>query len=80
MFEVGGSTVMVKKTPAPAPSPPEDDRVTVLNLKGLTSEKDFIKTLSRKTGVSASEIARRGMAMWAVSRGFRDLPENWVEE
>jgi hypothetical protein len=55
-------------------------QLTLLSLKGLESEKEFLKALSRKTGVSASEIARRGMAMWATKRGAHNLPENWIEE
>ena len=54
-----------------------DDRVTLLNLKGSEEEKDALNSASKETGVPLSLIARRGMAMWFKSRGLTP-PANWV--
>lgn len=63
-----------KKTTGPA----EEERVTVLNLKGSVAERNYLRSLSRITGVPAAEIARRGMAMWAAQRGVLAPPADWV--
>jgi hypothetical protein len=63
---------MAKKKAVPPP------RVTLINLKGTRAEKDFLDRLSRITGVPISEIARRGMARWAVEDGRLAPPEDWL--
>ena len=61
---------------------PEPDRVSLINLKGDVEEREFLRKLSVQTGMSVSEIARRGMAMFAVKRGSSrsSLPDNWIAE
>ncbi len=54
-------------------------RVTLLNLKGSEEERDFIRSMSDDSGVSASEIVRRGLAMWATKRGYTP-PKGWKAE
>lgn len=75
MHSICDGITMAKKK-APEPTPPEE-RVTVLNLKGSPHERASLQRLSRITGVPASEIARRGMALWATQRGIKALPEEW---
>ncbi len=58
------------------PPPPDPSRVTVINVKGSDEERAFMQEMSRDTGVSISEIVRRGVAMWAASRGFSP-PADW---
>lgn len=53
--------------------------VTLLNLKGSPADRAMLQQLSRLTGVPVSEIARRGLAMWARSRGF-EPPPGWTVE
>lgn len=78
LLEREGQAVAKPKKPPPVPEP-IDDRTTVLNVKGSTLERDELRALSVRTGVSISEIARRGIAMWAVSRGLKP-PDAWVAE
>lgn len=77
-LEREGQTVAKPKKPPPQPEP-IDDRTTVLNIKGTLTERDELKALSTRTGVPISEIGRRGIAMWAVSRGLKP-PDSWVAE
>jgi hypothetical protein len=53
--------------------------VTLLNLKGSERERDYVHELSMASGVPMAEIVRRGIAMWASSRGISP-PANWVIE
>lgn len=78
LLEREGQTVAKPKRPPPAPEP-TDDRTTLLNVKGSPLEREELKALSTRTGVPISEIARRGIAMWAVSRGLKP-PDSWVAE
>lgn len=79
MLDTRGSTAMAKR-PAPPPEPTEEDRVTVLNVKGSVAEREGIRAISRASGVPISEIARRGIAMWAKKRGLKGLPDDWTAE
>jgi hypothetical protein len=72
-----GGVAMAKKRAAQPTGP--DARVTVLNVKGSVQERDYLHQLSRSTGVSAAEIARRGIALWAKKRGYA-TPADWVIE
>jgi hypothetical protein len=72
----GEAATMAKKKKAVSPA--EDERVTLLNLKGSEAERNYLRSLSQITGVPASEIARRGMAMWAKKRGVLAPPADWV--
>lgn len=58
---------------------PNVGRVTLVNLKGTEEEREWLQHLSRVTGVTLSEIARRGVALFAVSRGVKP-PDGWVIE
>ena len=66
-----------KKSTPPGPAEPEN-RVTVANVKGSEAERDYLKALNRETGVPVAEIIRRGVAMWAKSRGLKNAPADWV--
>lgn len=68
---------MAKK--AAAVPEPADPRVTLLNLKGTEEEKEALRQASQKTGVSTSEITRRGISMWMTKRGLVP-PDGWVAE
>lgn len=68
-----GSGMVKKKKPV---TPPADDRVTVVNLKGLASERDALQRFTRKTGISASQAVRRGLAMFMSLHGF-EPPADW---
>ncbi len=78
LLEQDERTVAKPKKPLPEPEP-VDDRTTVVNVKGTPLEREDLKGLSIRTGVPISEIARRGIAMWAVSRGLKP-PDAWVAE
>jgi len=73
----GTEIEMAKKKSAPPPDVENPDRVTLLNLKGDRDEKDILSEWALKTGVPLSEIARRGMTMWATQRKLR-IPKGWV--
>ncbi len=70
-----GVTMAKKKVKEPVEL---DERVTVLNLKGSVKERDYLKNVSRITGVPAAEIARRGIAMWIVKRDVPPPPSDWM--
>lgn len=74
MLVISERTDMAKKTSKPAA------RLTVLNIKGSLKEKEYIQALSLETGVSISEITRRSIAAWAVKRGAKKAPSDWVVE
>ncbi len=76
MVHVYDGVAMAKKK-ASVPPPPEE-RVTVLNMKGSPADRNYLRSLSRLTGVPAAEIARRGIAMWASQRGVLAPPADWV--
>lgn len=73
------SNEMARKTAQTPPEPEPTIRVTIVNLKGSASEREYISGLSRRTGVSVSEIVRRGIALWAVKRKEATPPEDWIE-
>jgi hypothetical protein len=56
---------------------PNDDRVTLLNLKGSPEEKAVLDDAIAETGVSLSVMTRRGLAMWLKSRNLTP-PASWV--
>lgn len=51
--------------------------VPIVNLKGNEAERDWLRALVRKTGVPASTIVRRGIAMWAQANTAIEPPEDW---
>lgn len=57
--------------------PPPEERVTLLNFKGSLDERAALEEIRKETGVSLTEMARRGMAMWIISRGL-EPPEGWA--
>lgn len=78
MIVIPGVEAAMAKKKTKAARPAEDERVTLLNLKGNEAERNYLRSLSQITGVPASEIARRGMAMWAKKRGVLAPPTDWV--
>jgi hypothetical protein len=75
-----GGMEMAKKRKKPEPAA-EAERVSLINLKGTSEERAFLRDLSRKTGVPIATIVRRGAALWAASRGGSlQAPADWIEE
>jgi hypothetical protein len=59
---------------------PARAQVTILNLKGSLREKDIVDQLSLKTDIAITVIARRGIALWAKSKGLTEYPPEWLKE
>ena len=72
-----GERPMARKTGKTKAAQFEDERVTLLNLKGTPAERDLLAEVSRKTGVPLTTIARRGIAMWIASQAKMKAPEGW---
>ncbi len=63
-----------KQTSRPAPSS-DGEFVSVINLKGSVSLKEWLSGISKKTHIPAAAIVRLGLGEWAKKHGHEAPPE-----
>lgn len=77
-IEIDEDVMAKKKAVSPPPPEPDEDRVTILNLKGSVADRDYLRSVVKKTGVPAATIARRSMAAWVRQTYGIEPPASWL--
>jgi hypothetical protein len=65
-----------KKAAEPIPQ----GRTTIINLKGTTSQADWLEAVHRKTHIAKSVIVRLALAEWSERNGHPPFPMEDDEE